>query len=410
MANILESGFIKAHSTNLPKIDAFMVCEFVKESDKFNAAEVRNAKAAISSRESYGDKAIGYVCLKRDESLGTCIVQCKICPEHRNKGYSVTLTVNEKEEKVIDVQCHDCAASSGGCKHAIAFLMWIHRKSENPSITEIECYWRRSSLASIGTSKKYIELKEFGKTDVVDTQRLDNSSFLKAVIHKAKEKQLDSQLSRHNFVLESRKLISLSIHQLLLNFCENGCFSIDKFLDCARKEMSEDLCRMAEELTRYQSDTQIWHELRYGRITASRIYEAAHCKTSNGTFVQQIIGVSKIFESQAMQRGKKLEKEVLIEARKITQLFRNSFKDCGLVLLPLFPILGASPDAIGDDFIVEVKCPSIPQVPREIVRPHKASDAWVRLLTLGCRLVHQRHRSRHCSLSATQPLPRLLTA
>lgn len=47
MANILESGFIKADSTNLPKIDIFMICEFIKQSDKFNAAEVRNAKAAM---------------------------------------------------------------------------------------------------------------------------------------------------------------------------------------------------------------------------------------------------------------------------------------------------------------------------------------------------------------------------
>ena len=68
-----------------------------------------------SSRESYDDHAVGYVCLKRDGSLGTCIIKCKICREHRvrNKGYSVTLTINEKDEKVIDVECHECAASSG---------------------------------------------------------------------------------------------------------------------------------------------------------------------------------------------------------------------------------------------------------------------------------------------------------
>ena len=68
-----------------------------------------------SSRESYGDLAVGYLCLKRDGSSGTCIVKCKLCPGHRvrNKRYSVTLTINERDEKVIDVECHDCAASSG---------------------------------------------------------------------------------------------------------------------------------------------------------------------------------------------------------------------------------------------------------------------------------------------------------
>lgn len=47
MANILKPGFIKADSRNLPKIDIFMVFEYIKQSDKFNAAEVRNAKAAM---------------------------------------------------------------------------------------------------------------------------------------------------------------------------------------------------------------------------------------------------------------------------------------------------------------------------------------------------------------------------
>lgn len=145
-------------------------------------------------------------------------------------------------------------------------------------------------MAAVGTSKKYIELKELGKTDIVDVHLPNNSSFLKAILDKAKEKQLDSQLSRHNFILESRKLMSLSIHQLLLNFCEKGSSSADDFLEYASKEMSEDSCRIAEKLTRSQSDSLTWHELRYGRVTASRIYEAAHCKTLNGTFVQQIIG------------------------------------------------------------------------------------------------------------------------
>ena len=74
------------------------------------------------------------------------------------------------------------------------------------------------NLASVDTSKKYIKLKDLGETNIAVAQLPDNSSFLKTLISKAKENQLDSQLSRHNFVLESRKLLSLSVHQLLLNF------------------------------------------------------------------------------------------------------------------------------------------------------------------------------------------------
>ncbi|KAF5271716.1 hypothetical protein FQA39_LY08039 [Lamprigera yunnana] len=83
-----------------------------------------------SSRPSYGDDAISYVQLKREGKI--CTVKCKICPEHKvhAKLYGVTLTVDEDEEKVTSVQCHDCVAAQGGCKHAIALLMWIHRRSE----------------------------------------------------------------------------------------------------------------------------------------------------------------------------------------------------------------------------------------------------------------------------------------
>ena len=44
-----------------------------------------------SSRETYGDAAIGYVCLKRDENL--CILKALVCPEHKvcDKLYQVTL-------------------------------------------------------------------------------------------------------------------------------------------------------------------------------------------------------------------------------------------------------------------------------------------------------------------------------
>lgn len=86
----------------------------------------------------------------------------KICPEHKvhAKLYGVTLVVDEVNEAVISVQCQDCVASQGGCKHAIAFLMWVHRRSEEPSATSTECYWMKSKLSRVGTSLKYTTAKD----------------------------------------------------------------------------------------------------------------------------------------------------------------------------------------------------------------------------------------------------------
>lgn len=86
-----------------------------------------------------------------------CYLQAKITPEHKikSKCYRLTCVIDENEKKLVEVQCVDCLASEGGCKHAVAFLMLINRRSEEPSPTEKVCYWKRSVLAGATTTKKY---------------------------------------------------------------------------------------------------------------------------------------------------------------------------------------------------------------------------------------------------------------
>lgn len=62
---------------------------------------------------------------------------------------------------------------------------------------------------------------------------------------------------------------------------------------------------------------------RYGRITGSTLHEAAHCKTKIGSLLNRIMGEHSKFTSIAMDRGKKLEKEVLkvvSKKEKVTSL------------------------------------------------------------------------------------------
>lgn len=128
----------------------------------------------------------------------------------------------------------------------------------------------------------------------------------------------------------------------------------------------EGKCQEVEKRTRNQNENALWHELRYGRITASKLHEAAHCRTEGGSLVRQCIGVSKVFETKAMHRGRILEEQVVVEVEKILNI---SLKKCGLFMMPSFPILGASPDAIGADFVVEVKCPSTEKTAKDFL-PH----------------------------------------
>lgn len=247
--------------------------------------------------------------------------------------------------------------STGGCKHALALLMWTHRRSEDPTPTEVACYWKKSRLSGIGTVIKYIEAEKLTKkTSTTPVENFpDNSTFLQEVVEFAKNQQINSQIGQLNFDLESKEAYNLSLHRLILDFNQNIDLRVEKFLEFAKTEMTEDVCEEAEQLTKQQSECAVWHELRYGRITASKFYEAAHCKSNNGSLVQQIIGASKVHETSAMTRGKELEKDVIevLEKELKVKITRP-----GMYLVPSHPIFAASPDGMTSNAIVEVKCPT----------------------------------------------------
>ncbi|KAI8426144.1 hypothetical protein MSG28_005094 [Choristoneura fumiferana] len=259
----METNFVRADNTNLPKIDAFMVARFFKNNADNYAAELKNVKTAVSARESYGDDAIGYVQLHRER--GICTVKCKMCPEHkvRAKGYNVTLTVDESDCEISSCECHDCAASAGGCKHAVAFLMWVHRRTEEPSCTSIECYWKKSTLSKVGTTMKYITVQQMSKKEVPH---------------------------RPNQTPEIKN-------------------NVDKLIDLMKTSFTVTAISMIEEATRGQNKSSLWYEMRYGRITASKAHEVSVCHTPDGSLVATIMG-AKVPDTAAMKRGRNLEHSV----------------------------------------------------------------------------------------------------
>ncbi|KAI4468019.1 hypothetical protein MML48_2g00001854 [Holotrichia oblita] len=193
---MMDIEFVQGQSDNLPKVDAFMLTKYFATNSEFTSAEIKGVKVSRSERESYGDNVIRYVQIKREESI--CTVKAKITPDykHRNKAYSVTVVCDEANELIFFAQGEDCAAHLGGCKHAVAFLAWLHRMSEDPPSTSIKCYWKKSKLATIGTSLKFIKAKEMGGPPKSAQER--NSNFLEKVIdYSMKIGHIDSQLTKY---------------------------------------------------------------------------------------------------------------------------------------------------------------------------------------------------------------------
>ncbi|KAF9799189.1 hypothetical protein SFRURICE_006449 [Spodoptera frugiperda] len=83
-----------------------------------------------------------------------------------------------------------------------------------------------------------------------------------------------------------------------------------------------------------------WHTVRQGRLTASKLYEAAQCKT-DGSLVEQLLGGYKVPETKAILRGRKLESRVL---QVVQEKLGIHVQKSGFVLIN--GILGASPDGI----------------------------------------------------------------
>ncbi|CAH2088603.1 unnamed protein product [Euphydryas editha] len=67
---------------------------------------------------------------------------------------------------------------------------------------------------------------------------------------------------------------------------------------------------LIEEATRSQFKSNLWHELRYARITALKVYEVSRCQTPDGLLVAAIIG-AKTPDTPAMKRGRKLKSAVI---------------------------------------------------------------------------------------------------
>ncbi|CAG9788303.1 unnamed protein product [Diatraea saccharalis] len=334
--NLEFRGIPEHHNENLLRL--------MEQCSSLVGSKVKKDEIVLQSIN--GDDAISYVQVKREGNL--CIVKGKICPEHKvhAKLYGVTLVIDEQEEAVKLIECHDCVASQGGCKHAIAFLMWVHRRSEDPSCTSIECYWIKSKLSRVGTTVKYITAKDLSKGK--PSLSSNTGVFEKFLAEGKKRKLTNCEIIKYqkDYVFAGPE--GFSMDKLVQKYKETSC---DTFL--SRVVLTDSDISNIEKETRDQHKSSLWHELRYGRITASRAYEFSRCKTSDGTLIAVILG-GKIPDTTAMKRGRILEDDV---RNTVSAKLGKRIKKCGLMIAKNYPMLAGSPDGICENSIIEIKCP-----------------------------------------------------
>lgn len=292
------------------------------------------------------DSAVGYVEVKRDQVK--CIVRAKVVPEHRvsNKQYMVTVTLNEKDEVILQATCDGCAASAGGCKHTLVFLFWLEKRSSEPSSTSVQCYWKKPALSGIRSDPIKCE-DIFPKSKKIKLSPKDPSVLTK-FIQECRKQRVSNSLA----TCFTNEKPSFNIFDLTVEYLKNENEDFDKYMSFLNNKVTPSVINEIKLKTKSQINSKLWHNIRQGRITASKIYEASRCKT-DGTLVQQILGGYKVPETKFIKRGKILEQSVIEEAEKMLNF---KVEKSGFILIN--GVVGASPDGVGEDFIIECKCPS----------------------------------------------------
>ena len=116
-----------------------------------------------------------------------------------------------------------------------------------------------------------------------------------------------------------------------------------------------------EELTRAQSDCDLWYKEREKRITAYKFKRVCALRESTNTAatVKEVVKNS-FFGNDATKYGKEFEPV----ARALLEKLDMKIEDCGFFIHPEHCFLGSSPDGIirDIDYLVEAKCPySLPR-------------------------------------------------
>lgn len=119
--------------------------------------------------------------------------------------------------------------------------------------------------------------------------------------------------------------------------------------------MSDDICKKIFVETKDQSSKSEWFYLRFGRITASKVFEVSRCKTFDGSLVGSIMGSRGFEGNEATRRGQKLETEIFDRLKSSKYPI---IEKCGIILRSNLQMFGASPDGINSEYIFEIKSPS----------------------------------------------------
>ena len=325
-------------------------------------------------------------------------VKGKATPEHKvhQTPYNVFAMVDTSDKVIMDAACLGCKAQKGGCKHAIAFVFWLLRRSEEGSVTDVKCYWKKAKLSNIKNLSPF-KVSSEEKKGVLEPD-VNKVAFRKEALSMLKAQGFSAKTQAAKLMgFEDRCIQNLYMDMLVRKYVDKvgvENLALEGFLHFCKTAVHLDICTDVEQCTRAQKDSPMWHHVRFGRVTASRLYEVAHCRTVQGSLVESMLGASKFAGTTATRRGVVLEGKVLSQ---VSTLLGVKCSPSGVCVSMKWPMFGASPDAVvllpsGQVCaVVEVKCPVSDQavgryydMVKGSIMPRYRAQLQLQMLLAGC--------------------------
>ncbi|KAH0818242.1 hypothetical protein GEV33_004549 [Tenebrio molitor] len=270
----------------------------------------------------------------------------------KKRAYNVEVAYNPREG-VKKAYC-TCPRGEVICHHMAALLYHGHY---NISATDTACQWKivqtpPETAQPVKLSDLFTRKNQNYRATKRDLSASEITTFAQALG--------PSNVVGFSWLLRAEPTVDAAtripnIEDII--FSEEYLAATDKqIFILERSQVSKETILEIEKLTRGQHLNSNWHLARKHRLTASKfglVLSACRRNRYPPSLLKNLMEGYSLDRVAAVQWGKQHKGTALGEFKAATGL---SFEPSGLWLHPC-GLLGASPDGVGEDFVIEVKCP-----------------------------------------------------
>lgn len=300
-------------------------------------------------------------------------VKAKVKARMKSRFYNVFIILSRSDEKAQCVDsllgglCECEAGKSQSCIHVAATLIMLAHLTEDPS-TSLPCLWRKPSSRSAQHATFAMEL-DLGKVDKVKNWSGQPPDPL-LLMEMLQEADIETSWSKFQKIDETnlqKQSAAVNIPTLnnpvhILHSIAEGkgvsSLCVADLISALSADFQE--IRLIEELTRGQSATELWHQARSLRLTASNF--GLICRPRKGSIppsvLSRVTGDCDISHVPAIRYGRQMEYRAIQQYK--SRFPASQVSPCGFFIYKDMPFIGASPDGIilseDGEGCLEVKC------------------------------------------------------